>query len=224
MASHFLQLNDRISQGEGAPANGDALCTSTSLFPVGAIYIDNNTGILYARNTANGNAADWVNQSGGGGIDDVLAEAQALTAARVVDLDGNTLEISGGNVGIGVAPTVLFQVQSGGNDLIKISESGTNVFIGISGTNQNGLNGASTGSDASATLYAWYNNEAKSASIQAFANVSTGTLAYVADTHTFTGQAIFNSVQEFADNAAVITGGLATGAIYRTGDVLKIVH
>ncbi len=32
------------------------------------------------------------------------------------------------------------------------------------------------------------------------------------------------AVPEFADNAAAITGGLTLGSIYRTGDVLKIVH
>lgn len=34
----------------------------------------------------------------------------------------------------------------------------------------------------------------------------------------------FTGIQEFADNAAAITGGLTTGYIYRTGDNLKIVH
>jgi len=31
-------------------------------------------------------------------------------------------------------------------------------------------------------------------------------------------------VLEYADNAAAVTAGLAVGKIYRTGDVLKIVH
>lgn len=31
-------------------------------------------------------------------------------------------------------------------------------------------------------------------------------------------------IQEFADNAAAITGGLTAGYLYRTGDTLKIVH
>lgn len=33
-----------------------------------------------------------------------------------------------------------------------------------------------------------------------------------------------NGIQEFADNAAAIAGGLAVGTHYRTGDLLKIVH
>lgn len=39
-----------------------------------------------------------------------------------------------------------------------------------------------------------------------------------------TGYVILSSVPEYADNAAAISGGLATGTIYRTGDNLKIVH
>jgi len=31
-------------------------------------------------------------------------------------------------------------------------------------------------------------------------------------------------VSEFADNTAAIAGGLTTGDVYRTGDLLKIVH
>lgn len=34
----------------------------------------------------------------------------------------------------------------------------------------------------------------------------------------------FTGISEFADNAAAITGGLTAGYLYRTGDVLKIVH
>ena len=35
---------------------------------------------------------------------------------------------------------------------------------------------------------------------------------------------IFPDVPVYADNAAALLGGLEVGAIYRTGDVLKIVH
>lgn len=31
-------------------------------------------------------------------------------------------------------------------------------------------------------------------------------------------------VPEYADNASAVTAGLAVGRVYRTGDVLKIVH
>jgi len=34
----------------------------------------------------------------------------------------------------------------------------------------------------------------------------------------------YTGAPQFADNAAAIAGGLLTGQVYRTGDVLKIVH
>jgi hypothetical protein len=34
----------------------------------------------------------------------------------------------------------------------------------------------------------------------------------------------YTGAPEYADNAAAITGGLLAGQVYRTGDVLKIVH
>lgn len=35
---------------------------------------------------------------------------------------------------------------------------------------------------------------------------------------------IISAIDEYADNAAAIVGGLPTGTMYRTGDILKIVH
>lgn len=34
----------------------------------------------------------------------------------------------------------------------------------------------------------------------------------------------FTGILEYADNAAALTAGLVAGNVYRTGDVLKIVH
>lgn len=34
----------------------------------------------------------------------------------------------------------------------------------------------------------------------------------------------YTGAPQFADNAAAVAGGLLTGQVYRTGDVLKIVH
>lgn len=34
----------------------------------------------------------------------------------------------------------------------------------------------------------------------------------------------FTGVSEYADNAAAVAAGLAVGKVYRTGDVMKIVH
>lgn len=47
---------------------------------------------------------------------------------------------------------------------------------------------------------------------------NTQLITYTADTHTFTG------VPEYADNASASGAGLVVGTIYRTGDLMKIVH
>ena len=38
------------------------------------------------------------------------------------------------------------------------------------------------------------------------------------------GNLNITSVSEYADNTAAIAAGLTTGDVYRTGDLLKIVH
>lgn len=35
---------------------------------------------------------------------------------------------------------------------------------------------------------------------------------------------VIANVPSYADNAAAVTGGLAVGQLYRTGDLLKVVH
>lgn len=50
---------------------------------------------------------------------------------------------------------------------------------------------------------------------------STGTLSMSLLSN---GRVLLSQVPEYADNAAAILGGLAVGTIYRTGDILKIVH
>lgn len=86
-----------------------------------------------------------------------------------------------------------------------------NSNVGIMGVNVNAeqVNGSFT---------ADFNNGAKIASIEPLADATTSSLTYTADHH------IFATVQVFADNAAAVTGGLAVGTLYRTGDALKIVH
>lgn len=90
MASNFKQANDKVIVGDDAPIDGDPLCTNLSAFPVKTIYINENTGTIYARNTVNGNAADWVSQSSTPvttpGIDDVLAAGNDAGGAIIKNL------------------------------------------------------------------------------------------------------------------------------------------
>lgn len=34
----------------------------------------------------------------------------------------------------------------------------------------------------------------------------------------------YTNLPEYANNAAALAGGLVTGQVYRTGDILKVVH
>lgn len=43
-------------------------------------------------------------------------------------------------------------------------------------------------------------------------------------TFTVAGKLNLESVSEYTDNAAAVSGGLSVGDVYRTGDILKIVH
>lgn len=147
--------------------------------------------------------------SGGPGGSSLFPTTGAGTATGAVigDLDGNTLS-----------------VQQGGVDLLLIdptagSETGLIRAFNLTG-DDNQSRGLFQTSDTEATfqILADFNDGVKSASIAGFADASASSITHTADSH------IFNGVQEFADNAAAITGGLATGAIYRTGDLLKIVH
>lgn len=63
-----------------------------------------------------------------------------------------------------------------------------------------------------------FNDGVKYAEILMNADTVDSLIQMTADVYQFTG------VQEFADNAAAILGGLPANAIYRTGDTLKIVH
>lgn len=205
MASHFLQLNDRISQGEGDPADGDALCTSLSLFPVGAIYINNDTGKLFARNAADGVAADWVSQSGGEGGDSLFPTTGTGTATGAV-----IGELAGFDLSVQTAGFIPLYLSISESQILSYNSTGDG--------NQARYSAATSATDATSRFDANFNDGVKLARIDAFADASASSITHTADSHIFIG------VQEFADNAAAITGGLATGAIYRTGDALKIVH
>lgn len=65
MATGFKFAGNMVLQGEGDPENGDALSTYISGYPIGTIYINNNTGKVFVRDAVAGVAADWVSQSSG---------------------------------------------------------------------------------------------------------------------------------------------------------------
>lgn len=107
MASNFINTGANVIQGDGDPANGDGICTNLALFPVGAVYINSQTGKLFVRNTADGVAADWVSQSSGGEASYLVYTAllsQSGTDAPVATELQNTLggEVVWTRTGVGL--------------------------------------------------------------------------------------------------------------------------
>lgn len=140
---------------------------------------------------------------GSGGIDEVLAEAQALTANRGIDLNGNVLNVVDGVRGL-LSVSKQNSYVSAFNDTAGGNSALFDLDVGQTAVNMD--------------IHANFNDGVKSARIQAFADATEATLTHTADKHKFV------NVQEFADNAAALAGDLEVGMIYRTGDISKIVH
>lgn len=85
--------------------------------------------------TTDGISLSWGNISSGSGLFPVTGTGTA-TGAVTGDLAGNTLTISGGNVGIGATPTAdqLLVVNDGSNDLFYIRPTIHKTYIRQAGT------------------------------------------------------------------------------------------
>lgn len=116
--------------------------------------------------------------------------------------------INNGNVGIGTSsPTSKLSISG--------SQTAIDLTRGTAGDSKWGFSSDST------TLY--------------IAELSTGSTDYIMalkettgnvgiGTNTPTAKLTVVGLAEHADNAAAISAGLTTGAFYRTGDLLKVVH
>lgn len=179
--------------------------------------------------------ADYLqaNPGGGGGLT-LYSGDGTLAGDRVVDLDGHSLsfqeggreflKIGVGNPSLTIASLEAYHPTDGGNfahvDFVAQPDVATFDFNSSfdDGKQEAHFFGDVNATTAVISLEASFNEGAKSVSIIGTADATTSTLTYTADTHAFVG------VPEFADNASAITGGLAAGTIYRTGDLMKIVH
>lgn len=205
MASNFRQ--SRIVVGDGNPADGDGICTNLSLFPINTLYINSETGAVFVRNTANGNAADYVQGAGGSSFLPITGTGTA-TGDVFGELDGNS-----------------FNIRHNGNNFILVDptpDSEQAFFRALNTTdfdNSGEFVGNTTAGDAVAYMTAVFNGGEKLAKIQAESNETESLLKYDADKHRFS-----SGVNEFADNAAALSGGLEVGCLYyRTGHGLDIV-
>ena len=165
-------------------------------------YIQNSTGDLYIKNFADDKDIIFKSDDGSGGtttymfLDGSLKKTQFWQSTRHID-----------NV----------YATFGTSDDLQIYHDGSNSFVAETGTGGLFLEANSEMrfrkqgtseimaqflADSECRLY--HNN------IQKFATKSTGIN--------------ISGVSEYADNTAAIAAGLTTGDVYRTGDLLKIVH
>lgn len=143
------------------------------------------------------------------GIDDVLEAGDEITQDRYIDTNGHTFYIQDGEISEG-NPNYQLYISSAQKYLQTFNNTGAGNL---------GKIGADVSNDsATSTLEASFNGEESRAYVQAVAESGNASLVYSAEKHRFFG------VQEFADNAAAISGGFEDGMLYyRTGHGLDIV-
>ena len=95
--------------------------------------------------------------------------------------------------------------HDGSNSYIKETGTGVLYIQGSANVQIEGINGENKAVfNENGSVQLFYNNAQK------FQTTNTGIK--------------ISGVSEYADNTAAIAGGLTTGDVYRTGDLLKIVH
>lgn len=124
-------------------------------------------------------------------------------------------------VGIGMSNDLVFFTASAGRASFT-SAGGFNLSGKIVAYNNTApANGQIPIGDALGGV--WTMNTITAGSNISVTNGSASITIATSATPTFTGVTI-SGIAEYADNAAAISGGLTAGRLYRTGDILKIVH
>ena len=164
----------------------------------------NGTGDLFIQQFRNDGDIVFQSDNGSGGTDTYF-KLWGLISSLAVYKD--MLFVNDGNGG---------KLKFGASQDLQIYHDGSNSFIADTGTGKlkvlasqfDVINAANTEFMAefieNAEVRLYHNNSKK------FETTSTGIK--------------ISGVSEYADNAAAIAGGLTTGDVYRTGDLLKIVH
>lgn len=154
---------------------------------------------------------------GSGGSENNFATADlTLTGNRTHDLNSNVLRIEQSSTGVSfleISPTGI-----GGQEIILKSED-------VDNQNQAYLYTATLPNVSTLELLTEYDGGTAFGQVLLSSSSVVGSAFEVSvNRSAFDGTFIILNIQEFADNAAAITGGLIIGTLYRTGDVLKIVH
>lgn len=164
-------------------------------------FLENNTGHLFITNGSNDGDVVFKSDDGSGGT------------ATYFALDG------------GITRTVVYKnfnfqdnvkLEMGTGADLQIYHDGSNSFIADVGT------GDLTISADNDLIF-----KDSSGNLLANMNASNSVELYFGGNKKFettNGGVKISGVSEYADNTAAIAGGLTTGDVYRTGDLLKIVH
>lgn len=142
--------------------------------------------------TASNTNAEYLIQGVFNATSEFSLNGSAVSGGSSLSYNADTHQFTG-NVGIGVSPTVLFQVQSGGNDLLAVnptagSESAIlQAYNTTSAGNAGAIEFSTSNTAGSFSLYSSFDGGAKLAQINGNAQSGSATLTYSADTHTFTG-------------------------------------
>ena len=167
-------------------------------------FIQNFVGNLEIQQGTNDGDIIFKCDNGSGGTDTYFKLWGAISSLAVYK---DMLFVNDGNGG---------KLKFGASQDLQIYHDGSNSFIADTGTGKlkvlasqfDVINAANTEFMAefieNAEVRLYHNNSKK------FETTSTGIK--------------ISGVSEYADNAAAIAGGLTTGDVYRTGDLLKIVH
>lgn len=135
-------------------------------------------------------------------LDTVLVAGATLNDDRIIDVAGND-----------------FRINNGVDEILFIDVSGTEIIVGYKkGVHFGHHRAAADDFGGDFNSRADFDNGTKFAEINGNATGGGSSIQYTAEMHRF------SVVLEFADNAAAVAGSLPIGAIYRTGDLVKIVH
>ena len=175
-------------------------------------HYDDGTGILGTIGVAK-YSCHWVYRHAGDGHIYVLygTDSYSIAEAEVAQVPTGPDHLSqfGCLIGKIIAP------QAGGS-FTKIQMITDTVFTGVSVATHNDLGGLNAGDYRHLTAAEYGSTILDRASPGDIGGTTPGSGSF-----TTLGA---NGIVEYADNGAAIAGGLASGAFYRTGDILKVVH
>jgi hypothetical protein len=196
VASKDIRLQDNVNIGMGSSGDYAQFHDGTNT------YLSNGTGDFYIRNQADDKDIIFQADNGSGGN------------ATYLFLDGQ-------NTRTEFLKDVKFpdnvKANFGTSVDLQIYHDGSNSYIDETGTGNLRIRSTNTLELLNAAGSKYYASFTDGGSSKLFHNGSEKLET------TSTGIKI-SGVSEYADNTAAIAGGLTTGDVYRTGDLLKIVH